>query len=288
MRTFRDPDDAIRAWLEEGPLVLPDQVERAIGVATRPMSQERPTLRRPWRFLTMTMSPKLVAGGAAVIAVTLGGVLLLGQRSSAPDGGVGVLPTPAPAATDAPSASASPTTSASVLDTSQWDPFVSPRYGFTSAFPTSFYAKPSTAFWTLPEEPSSGFDAFFGGPGTNSWVASSMRLPAGVTADAWIDAYRQVQIDASPGEDIACHTPPEAWTPVTIDGQAASLRLGCGVLEALLVVDDRVYSFGGWTEASSTPGVPAEFRALFDAWLTTIRLDPASALDPPVASPSPS
>ena len=284
MRTFRDPDDVIRSWLEEGPLVFPDRNERAIDLATESMSQRRPATRLPWRFLTMTLSPKQIAGGAAVIAVTLGGALLLGQRLSSPSGVVGVAPTPSPSATAAPSATAS----ASTLDASQWYAFSSPRYGFTSAYPKQFTLVPSTAFWTLPDEPASGFDRFYGGPGNNYWVGSSMRLPAGVSAASWTDAYRQVQIDGAPGESAACHAPPEDWTPVTIDGHAGSLRLGCGVLEALLFVDDRVYSFGGWGETSTTPFVEEGFRTLFDGWLTTIRLDPGSALDPPSASPSPS
>ena len=285
MRTFRDPDEVIRSWLEEGPLAFPDQNERAIDLATQSMSQRRPAMRLPWRYPDMTTLPKVVAIGVAVVAVTLGGALVLGQRTSAP-GGVDASPPPSPSS--APSAAPSPSASPAAVDTSQWYAFTSPRYGFTSAYPKQFTLVPSSTFWTIPDEPASGFDYFFGGPGNNNWVGASMRLPDGVTPDAWIETYRQGQIDAAPGESAACHAPPEDWTPVTIDGHTGSLRLGCGALDALVFVDDRVYSFGGWTATSTTPFVNADFRTMFEAWLTTIRLDPASALDPPVASPSPS
>ncbi|HEY6570998.1 MAG TPA: hypothetical protein VIZ22_11940 [Candidatus Limnocylindrales bacterium] len=286
MRTFRDPDDAIRAWLEEGPLVFPDQNERAIDVATQSMSQRRPAMRLPWRFPIMTTLPKVVAVGMAVVAVTLGGAMLLGQRSASP--GVDANPTPSP--TTAPSPSPSARASASLLDPTTWAPFTSERYGYSAAYPPDFGTIPSTKFWVIPESDSTSSAEWdmFGRNGTYdpTWSATSIRLPDGVTEDAWADAYRLTQDD--PGRwGAACYPSTAPLSPVTIDGRTGSLRVGCGDIEALVVADGHMYSFGGWTTTTTTPGVPDEFRALFEAWLTTIKLDPASALEPPAASPSP-
>jgi hypothetical protein len=174
-------------------------------------------------------------------------------------------------------------------DTTTWAPFTSERYGFSSEIPPDFGTRPSTKAWVVPEsDQTSGneWDMFGDTAHVATWSASSIRVPAGVTEEAWIEAYRQGQDDPSlpPG----CNPSAEPVSPVTIDGRAGSLRLGCGELEVLVFADDRVYSFAGWTSSTTAPGVPDGFRTLFDAWLATITLDPDSALETPTASPKPS
>jgi hypothetical protein len=126
----------------------------------------------------------------------------------------------------------------------------------------------------------------FGSPSHDpTWTGSSIRLPGGMTEEAWADAYRQGQDD--PAEPAACNASTASLDPVTVDGRPGSLRVGCGAMEVLVIADGRVYSFAGWTPTPTvTPGVPDEFRLLFEAWLTTIKLDPVSALEPPVSDPT--
>ena len=239
--------------------------------------------RLPWTFSPLSASFQLALGAAVVIAVVLGGAFALGSRP--PDNGIGGPgPTPSPTLRPSPSPTTSPAT-----DTSTWKPFTSARYGFTVAVPPAFVSQPASKFWVIPESPATPpaeWDLFFGGPGNNTWAASSIRVNTDITNDEWADAYREGQDDPSlPG---VCAPSRQALTDVSIDGRSARLRVGCGDMEALVFADGRVWSFSGWTSNSGSPGVPDEFRGLFNAWLTTIKLDPDAALEPPPASPGPS
>jgi hypothetical protein len=276
-QTFFDP--RIADWLEGDPNEAPDQALQIV-LAAFPSIKQRRAMRVPRRFFAMTTAPKLAIGAAAVIAVVLGGSFILGPGSPGPGGGPGPSPSPSPSISPSPS----PSTSAAT-DTSTWTPFTSDRHGFSAAVPPAFSSTAATEAWTIPEEPRTGFDTFYGGPGNNTWIAASMARPAGTTEQAWFDAYRQGQ-----GVDVSdpCWPPLEGWSPVTIDGRSAALGLGCGTLDVLLFVEDRVYDFGAYGPPSGVFGVPDEFRAMFDAWLTTITLDPGSAVEPPPVGPSPS
>jgi hypothetical protein len=106
----------------------------------------------------------------------------------------------------------------------------------------------------------------------------------GITEEAWIDGYRAGIIAGEPLLSHDCFAPRAKWKPVTIDGRIGELRTGCGVLDVVLFVDDRVYNFGAYGESSSKVGVSEEFRAMFMAWLSTISLDPAAALEDPASS----
>jgi hypothetical protein len=255
---------------------------RLDGLMPFPSAKQRHGSRRPWRFSPMSTSFKLAFGAAAVIAVALGGAFALGSRP--PDNGIGGPgPTPSPAIRPSPWPTTSPAT-----DTSTWKPFTSARHGFTVAVPPAFVSQPASKFWVIPEGPATSpaeWDLFFGGPGNNTWAASSIRVNTDITNDEWADAYREGQDD--PSLPSVCAPSRQALTDVSIDGHSARLRVGCGDIEALVFADGRVWSFSGWTSNSGSPGVPDEFRSLFNTWLTTIKLDPDSALEPPPASPGP-
>lgn len=100
MSALRDPDQILRAWLEEGPTVLPTPTVRAIEVATRATAQKRPVMRPPWRFSPM-YAPLRAAVAVLIAAVVIGGgIYLLGPRERGT--GVSITPSPAPAASPAP------------------------------------------------------------------------------------------------------------------------------------------------------------------------------------------
>ena len=76
---------------------------------------------------------------------------------------------------------------------------------------------------------------------------------------------------------------------VTVDGHEGRLLGFCGVplapqIEATVVVDERAYLFTLYDDQPAPS--EQEARALFDRLMTTITLDPASAVGSPTPSPS--
>ena len=137
------------------------------------------------------------------------------------------------------------------------------------------------------------FDGFRGA-GAVKWLNGvSTLLPEGATLDDWYAEYRRdIVEDDAPWEPETCFTAREDWSSTTIDGRAADLRVGCEGIEAYVFVDGRVYVFGayaydGAAPPTTEPGVTDELRDLFELWLTTITLDPESALGPDI-TPIPS
>ena len=101
MTVKRDPDAILAAWLEDGPVRLPDATRRAIAVTTRTTRQARPRMWVPWRFRPMNGAARLALGAVAVVAIALGGLYVLDTSH----GGVGGPPATSPS----PSATAGPT-----------------------------------------------------------------------------------------------------------------------------------------------------------------------------------
>ena len=138
MSTERDPNAVIAAWLDEGPIELPDPNRRAIETAIRTMSQRRRGFGLPWRFSTMNGPTRLAIMAATVVVVALGGIYLVNPGSEGSIGGPG--PSVAPSATPSPTAAPTPTPipanagTITLTDTAcTWDgnpsPFSSPEVG---------------------------------------------------------------------------------------------------------------------------------------------------------------
>jgi hypothetical protein len=65
---------------------------------------------------------------------------------------------------------------------------------------------------------------------------------------------------------------------VTVGGQSAWVHgglAGCGFTEAVVFAEGRIYEFSGYVPAAGTP----MSRALFDAVLATVTLNPTAAND---------
>jgi hypothetical protein len=186
---------------------------------------------------------------------------------------------PSDAATPTPTPSPSP----NLLDTSTWRSFTSARYGLEMAYPARWTVESASQPWNLVTDQISGVflsstDRFFAPKLSATFAAYGMALPEGMPYEAFIADYRAPNVAA---RGVGCFPPPSLWERITIDGHDAGLVSGCDYLEAMLLADGHVYIFSGYSALAID-------RPMFDAFLSTIRLYPAAAADPPVGpSPSP-
>jgi hypothetical protein len=273
----------IADWLEDDPNAAPGQA-LDIVLAAFPSIRQRRASRVPWRFPNVNGMTRLALAAAAVVAVAVGGLYVFNRGPSGPGGP----PTPTPSPAPSPSSSAG----TDLLDVSTWTAFTSSRYGFSAKYPATFVAAPSKEAWRMPNAGGGMFDGFRS-TGAVTWLNGvSMLLPAGVTRDDWYDEYRRDMVeDDVPWEPETCFTPREDWISTTVDGNAADLRVSCAAMEAFVFVAGRVYAFGaygydGIVPPTTEPGVSDELRDLFELWLTTITIDPASAVDSPSPAPT--
>ena len=96
MNEDRDLNRLLDAWFAEGPVQAADRV--VDGTADRIARQRQlPAWRlRSWRFPTMSTPLKLVAIGAALLAVLVGGAVLMGGGAARPPQPRVPTPTPTP------------------------------------------------------------------------------------------------------------------------------------------------------------------------------------------------
>jgi hypothetical protein len=99
MNRLSDPtfDQRVADWLEADPILAPREVLDTV-LAAYPSITQRPALRRPWRFPSMT---RVALPAAAALVVVLGGALLLPRLLTPPSGDQS--PSPARPTTTAPS-----------------------------------------------------------------------------------------------------------------------------------------------------------------------------------------
>jgi hypothetical protein len=102
MSSDRDTTRVVRSWLEDGVTVLPDRVLDAVLDQLPATAQRRP-LVPAWRFAPMNRSLQAVIGAAAVIAVAVVGLNLVGR---APFGAPAPTPSPTPGPRPSPAPSA--------------------------------------------------------------------------------------------------------------------------------------------------------------------------------------
>ena len=286
MTVKRDPDAILSAWLEEGPTVLPEPTRRAIAVSTRNVHRSRLPTWLPWRDPNMNGMSRIALATVAVVAIVVGGLVVLRPGADQP-GGVGGPGSPVPSASAAPSPSALPSASAPPSTSTIPEPsvgaltqaFTSPTFGYSIRYPTGWTSTPTTG-----EGPSAGgADDFVSAAGGWYLRGLSRAIPDGVVVDDWILSTLQ---DSG---DPACMPRRETMESVTVDGHAGRLLGFCGTppapqIEASFVVDKRAYLFTLY-DGREAPD-EQEARALFDRFMTTTTLDPASAVGSPKPSPS--
>ncbi len=150
MTAPRDPDAILAAWLEEGPVALPEATKRSIAVTTRTTHRSRRSTWMPWRFPTVNATIRLVLAGAAVLALAIAGVYVLNPGPDGPSVGgppsASVAPSPSPETPASPSASL---VTGGPLDTADWIEYSSARYDLTISHPADWTVRPATRDWTL-------------------------------------------------------------------------------------------------------------------------------------------
>ena len=280
----RDPDSIIATWLDDGPIDLPADTRRAIVVGLR----TQPRVRRMaiLRGLPMFAISRLVTAAAIVLAVGGLSIFVLANRSTGL--GSGPSPTPSSAAGSPSSAPSSVAPSASVVEASippLTQTFVSPKYGYSVRLPSDWTTEAATTIdpWQpgqQPEPSGEPFD-FMLPPGGGLFRGASAVIPGGAVVDDWIRQF------ITQSDVAVCNPARDSLEPVTIDGQAGRLRGFCDdakEVEATVVVGKRVYVFTLYLgERANTE---AGERALLNALLATIALNPADAQVTPKPSSS--
>ena len=254
----------LEEWISEGPTAAPDTVLRGVLVAF-PRTARRGGLAR-WIG---------TGGGRWVGAVSMGMVAALIVLATAlgPLGGVGTVST-SPLPSDAPRMSVDP----SRVSTEGWMPFTSRRFGYSISYPEGWIVTAATSSWSAGSMPSS-FDGSldkFKSDGTDgfSFFVASQPIAAGVNDATWLREHER-----RAGLLDACYPPPERMERETVAGRMAYVHgdeVACRFFEAIVIVGGRAYSLRGQGFADLGQGPPFD-RAHFDAFLSTVQFDPASA-----------
>ena len=261
-----DTERALDAFLAEGPDAVADEaVIRALDAVDR--TTQRRGLLAPWRVLQMQTYARLLA--AAVVAIfALGGMYLLGQRSSV--GGNAATPTQSPGLTSAPSSPASSRSSStaapSQVDTTGWTTFRSAYYGFSASHPNDWSVQPASEPWTIANDNDANWDIFWSRSGWPDFQGFETRIPAGSTAQSFVQTFTADAVKT------ACY--PTVPTDTKIDGHKATIALGgCNehfyYAEAIAVIGDRIWIFD----------LRGPDRSLIVPFLSTVKLDPGSVVD---------
>jgi hypothetical protein len=276
MNATRDPDAILNAWLDEGPTDLPDATRRAIltSLPTTPQARRGPFA--PWRFFPMNTYARLAA--AAVVAViAIGGALyLIGPSNGL--GGPGLTASPSPAPT------AAATHPSGTPDTTTWIPFSSTVFGFDARYPAGWRLEAGTTpagLGNLTTDQNEFFDHMLppANDGSKMYGTSTL-IPSGMSEDAWVAAYRDPVIQQFGAQ---CFPTRAQWLPVTLDGHAGGLYVGCNYVESTTFVSGRAYIFTYVLPLGTQPG--ADAVTMLRALISTVTLHPERAV---TTSPAPS
>ena len=290
MTDNRDLSSLLGTFLAEGSESVASRVVDE-ALLTVDHTRQRRAIRVPWRFQIMNNGLKLALGGLALATLLIGGVLFVGGRSPGVGGGPAATPSPSPSPS---AAAASNSPRPTPLDPSTWQTFASVRHGYLVRLPADWSLKAATSAWAFgtdgdtADSPTSDV-ATAPGAAELQFVVSSQALPPGMSEDGWFTNY----LTGTESMPADCFPPRAEWEPVIIDGHPAGLHgglAGCNFTEAVAIIAGRAYVFTGYPSSSAGAGLVFD-RALFDAILATVTVDPAAADDSPAAtqaaSPSP-
>jgi hypothetical protein len=204
------------------------------------------------------MTRNLLAGAAAVLAI---GVALTIVYPRDQHGSVGaVAPTPSPTVSR-PTVEPLP----SILDTSDWTPYASGRYGFAIGVPPGWTTAPADHDWTWTGDASNwmstGADRFMAPGGTILVSAWTVPLPSGQAFDTWSDVEAWAQTYCERTGNTDCGTIHDRDVPMCIENRDCHPAL--------------VIPFGDDVQAFGTGGVLPQRMLVVALWRG--ELDPSTA-----------
>jgi hypothetical protein len=270
-----EPVSALERSLRDGPPDESGYRAEAIDFSAAPGSAQvdRRDRRRSGQpnGLYRTRRPLFsFADSLVVLLVVVVGSILVLQRANQ----VGFGPSPQPTSLESPGASPIPVPALT-------ETFVSTRNGFSVRYPAGWVTRAATTSWrplTYVPIGNSALDELKQA-GEARLVVASQRLAAGQTASQWLASF------ALPFDLGTCTGDPAGWPQLTVDGASGYLDIAACPLPADsefpapdLLFEVLVFSGGRVYEIGLDGAVD---RGYFEAILKTIRLDPASAMDPP-------
>jgi hypothetical protein len=270
-RATGEPGDALERSLREGPADEAGYRAEAVDFSTdahfESLRGGRSSVRLGRRSPGTIPAFGWLDTVAILLVVVFAGLLL--QQRTIPGGSGGASP-------PTERASATPIPVPRLTET-----FVSTRNGFSVRYPAGWSTSAATTSWlpnTMLPNGNSALDELKL-QGVARLVVASQRLETGQTEASWLASFGQHYFLRR------CSGDPAAWPRVTVDGRSGYLDLNACPLPAdedfstpdigfdvIVFAADRVYKIG-------LDGVVD--LGYFEAFLATVRLDPASAIDPP-------
>jgi hypothetical protein len=187
---------------------------------------------------------------------------------------------------ETPSASALPL----AIDTSDWVPFTSDRYGYAVAYPPTWTVTPATRDFEIDQRSaapqyeesdqfggSSAFVFSYGGYRI-SFSAFAVDVPAGTSEERWMADYYAGRLPGmAPG---SCEYADAEPRPISVDGHRGTMIVGDAVCgdSALIFIDGRAQVFELGAADRILPAQLPEWRtdktALLQALLGTVEFQP--------------
>jgi hypothetical protein len=251
-------DRTARVWLDDGPTRMSDRALLS-ALAEIHTTRQRRALRPAWRAAPVSIFARVATAAVLVVAVSLVAINVVPSPSDRPSVGG---PSPSPSASAA-------------VDFPMTSTFVSPTYGFSFKYLDRGGLRPATELWDpVRQQADINLDGAFDAVETGLsayFEAASVKLPDGVSIDAWVDQY------VTPTAAGGCGVARGRQAEITIDGQSGRVA-EChngdpDRVQATVVAGGRLYLF-------ILSAARSDARALFDAWIATIDLRPEDAAVP--------
>lgn len=260
-----DLERALDEFFGEGPQSVADPAFlRALDAVDR--TKQRRDLFAPWRLSLMSINSRLATVMLVVAIAIGGGAYFLGQHASV--GTSPAAPTASPAVPNPTPTQAAAATPKQSLDTSLWMPFTSDFYGFTVSHPTDWSEQRGSGHWSFAKQDDAAVDVLWSPSGWPAFNGFESTIPAGMTADEFIQAYTTDAVQT------ACYPPKNLWTQTTIDGHPASIAYaGCNehfyFAQAYTVIGNRIWLFD----------LDGPDRSLIVPFLSTVKIDVTKVVD---------
>jgi hypothetical protein len=205
----------------------------------------------------------------ALVAIV---VAACGSAAQSRQPAVGSVGTAAASATHTAPATVTPSPIAA--DTTSWLPFMSKFYGYTISHPAGWTVAPGSGHWSLanPADESEDILTSPSGPpspvGPPNLAAFELKIPSGMTADAFIEAYGQIAHVSD------CYPFGTQLPKTMIDEHAATIAYGGCVqqyyfAEAIAVIGNRIWIFN----------LHGPDQSLIVPFLSTVKIDVSKVID---------